>query len=76
MIRTLALIWAPNPDYCKDDKNSVAENACDEVVMVVVGTLGECSPHVSQQHRSDLSLKAIDHALTRFYLKIVFFENR
>jgi hypothetical protein len=75
MIRTQILIWAPRPDCLLDDKDNVAENACDEVVMVAVGALCECSLHVSQQHHSDLSLKALDDAPRRFYLSNGMFQE-
>jgi hypothetical protein len=76
MIRTLAVNCAPIL-YCpKDDVKTAAENASDEIVMGAVQTLCQFSLLVSQQNHSDLSLKALDDSLTRFYQKTGIFRDQ
>jgi hypothetical protein len=69
MIRTLAVNCAPIFDCSKDDGQTAAENASNEMVMGAVQALCEFSLLVSQQNHSDLSLEALDDALKRFYTK-------
>jgi len=69
MIRTLAVTCAPNLDCSQDARKTVAETASDEMVLGAVLALCEFSLLVSQQNHSDLSLKALDDALKRFYQK-------
>jgi hypothetical protein len=63
MIRTLAGNCAPILDCSKDDRQTVAENASDEMVIGGVRALCEFSLLVSQQYHSDLSLEALDDPL-------------
>jgi hypothetical protein len=74
MIRTLAVNSAPILDFSKDEGQTAAENASDEMVMEAVQALCEFSLLVSQQNHSDLSLEALDNALKRFYKKKGFFR--
>jgi hypothetical protein len=67
MIRTLAVNCAPFRHCSNADGKAVAENPSDEIVMVAVRELFEFSLLVSQQNHLDLSLKALDDALTQFY---------
>jgi hypothetical protein len=67
MIRTLAVNCASVLDCAKNDGKTPAETASDEMVMGAVRALCEFSLLVSQQNQSDLSLTALDDALTRFY---------
>ena len=69
MIRTLAVNYAPILVCSTDDRKTAAETAYDEMVMGAVHALCEFSLLVSQQNHSDLSLKALDDALMRFYKK-------
>jgi len=76
MIRTLAVNCAPILDCFKDEGKTAAENASDELVMGVVWALCEFSLLASQQNHSDLSLKAQDDALKRFYQKKGIFRDQ
>jgi hypothetical protein len=67
MIRTLAANCAPILDCSKDDGKTAAENASNDMVMGAVRALCKFSLLVSLQYHSDLSLKALDNALKRFY---------
>jgi hypothetical protein len=67
MIRTLAVSCDPILDCFKDDGNTAAVNASDEMVMGAVLASCEFSLLVSQQNHSDLSLTALDNALKQFY---------
>jgi len=69
MIWTLAVNCTPILDCSKDDRKTVAEEASDAMVMGAVRALCEFSLLVSQHNHSDLSLKALDDALKRFYRK-------
>jgi hypothetical protein len=59
----------------KDDGKTAAENDSDTMVMGAVRALSEFSPLVSQQNHSDLSLKALEDALKRFYQKKCIFRE-
>ena len=76
MIGTLSVNCAPNLDCFKDDRETAAEKALDEIVMGAVWTVCEFSLLVSQQNHSDLSLTALDDALKRFTTRTLAFENR
>jgi len=77
MIRTLAVNCAPILHCSKDDGNTPAETASDEMVMGVVRALCEFALLVSQQNHSDLSLTALEDALKRFYkMKGAFREQK
>jgi len=76
MIRTLAVNCVPILVCSKDDGKAAAETASDEMVMGAVWALCEFSLLVSQQNHLDLSLKALNDALKRFYTKKCFFVNR
>jgi len=69
MIWTLAVNCVPILVSSKDDGKTAAETASNEMVMGAVRALCEFSLLVSQQNHSDLSLKALDDALKRFYKK-------
>jgi hypothetical protein len=69
MIRTLAVNCAPILDCSKDDGKTAAENAFDEMVRGEVRALRAFSLLVSQTNHSELSLKALDDGLKRFYQK-------
>jgi hypothetical protein len=69
MVRTLADNCTPILVYSKDDGKTAEETASDEMVMGAVRALCECSPLVSQQNHSELSLNALDDALQRVYQK-------
>ena len=56
-------------DCSKDDRQTAAETATDEIVIGTVQALCEVTILVSQQNHSDLSLKALDDAVNRFYQK-------
>jgi len=53
----------------KEDGKTVAENATNEIIMGALLAFCEFSLLVSQRNHSDLSLKAPDKSLTRFYHK-------
>jgi hypothetical protein len=76
MIRTLAVNCAPILVCSTDDWKTVAETASDEIVMGAVRALCEFSLLVSQQNHSDLSLKAPENALKRFYQKKGIFREQ
>jgi hypothetical protein len=76
MIRTLAVNCAPILVFSTDDGKPAAETASDEMVMGAVQALSEFSLLVSQQNHSDLSLKALDDALKRFYQKNGIFREQ
>jgi len=76
MIRTLAVNCAPNLVCSKDDGKTAVETASDEMVMGGVQALCEFSLLVCQQNYSDLSLKALDDALKRFYTKKGIFREQ
>jgi hypothetical protein len=76
MIRTLAVNCAPILVCSTDDGKTAAETASDEMVMGAVRALCEFSLLVSQQNHSDLSLKALDDALKRFYQKKGIFREQ
>ena len=76
MIRTLAVNCAPILVCSKDDGKTAGETASNEMVMGAVWALCEFSLLVSQQNHSDLSLKALDDALKRFYQKKGIFEHQ
>jgi len=76
MIRTLAVNCAPILVCSTDDGKTAAETASDEMVMGAVRELCEFSLLVSQQNHSDLSLKALDDALKRFYQKKGIFREQ
>jgi hypothetical protein len=65
MIRTQAVNCAPILDCSKDDGEPPAETASDEMVIGAVRALSEFSLLVRQQNHSELSLTALDNALTR-----------
>jgi len=67
IIRTLAANCASILHCSKDHGKTLAETASDDMVMGAVRALCEFSVLVSQQNHSDLSLTALDNALTRFY---------
>jgi hypothetical protein len=69
MIRTLAVNYAPILVCSKNDRKTAAETASDEMVMGAICASREFSLLVSQQNHSDLSFKALDDALKRFYRK-------
>ena len=69
MIRTLAVNCAPILVCSTEDEKTAVETASDEIVTGAVRALCEFSLLVSQQNHSDLSLKALDHTLKRFYQK-------
>jgi len=69
MIRTLAVNCAPILVCSTDDGKTAAETASDEMVMAAVRAECEFSLLVSRQNHSDVSLKAPDDALKRFYQK-------
>jgi hypothetical protein len=60
MIRTLAVNCAPILDCSKDDGETPAETASNEMVMGAVRVLCEFSLLVRQQNHSDLSITALD----------------
>jgi len=66
MIRTLAVTCAPRPLCSKDDGETGAESASDDMVMGAVRALCEFSLLVGQQNQSNLSLTALDNALMQF----------
>jgi len=76
MIRTLAVNCAPILVCSTDDGKTVAETASNEMVMGAVRALCEFSLLVSQQNHSDLSRKALDDALKRFYHKKGIFRKQ
>jgi len=76
MIRILAVNCAPILDFSKDDGETVAENTSDEMVTGAVQALCEFSLLVGQPNHSDLSLKALDNPLKRFYQKKGSFRER
>jgi len=76
MIRSLAVNCAAILDCSKDDGKTATENASDEMVMGAVRALCEFSLLVSQQNHSDLSLKALEDALKRFYQKKGIFREQ
>ena len=67
MIRTLAVVCARILVCSKDVGKTAMETASDEMAMGAVRASCEYSLLVSQQNHSDLSLKALDDALKRFY---------
>jgi len=69
IIRTPAVNCTPILDCSRDDGETAAENAFDEMVMGAVRVLCQFSLLVSQQNHSDLSLQALDDALKRLYQK-------
>jgi len=69
IIRTLAVSCAPILDCSQDARKTAAETAADEMEMGAVWAVCESSLLVSQQNHSDLSLTALDGALTRLYKK-------
>jgi hypothetical protein len=69
MIRTLVVNYAPILDCSKDDGETPAEAASDEMIMGAVRALCEFSLLVSHQNHSDISLTALDNVLKRFYKK-------
>jgi len=69
MIRTLAVNCAAILVCSTEDEKTAAETASDDIVTGAALALCEFSSLVSQQNHSDLSLKALDHALKRFYQK-------
>jgi len=69
MIRTVAVNCTPIVVCSRDDGKTAAETASDEMVMGAVEALCQFCLFVSQQNHSDLSLKALDDALKRFYQK-------
>jgi len=76
IIRTLAVNCTPILDCSKDDGETAAEKASEEIVMGAVWALCEFSLLVSQQNHSDISLKALDDALKRCCQKKgIFREN-
>jgi hypothetical protein len=76
MIRNLAVNCTPILDCSKDEGKTPAEIASDQIVMGAVRALCEFSPLVSQQNHSDLSLTALEDALTRFHEKGAFREQK
>ena len=60
----------------KNDGKTAAETASHEMVMGAVRALCEFSLLVSQRNHSDLSLKALDDALKRFYQKKGIFQEQ
>jgi len=76
MIRTLAVNCAPILVCSTDDGITAAETASDEMVIGAVQALCKFSLIVSQQNHSDLSLKALDDALKRFYQKKGIFREQ
>jgi hypothetical protein len=69
MIRTLGVDGAPILVCSKDDRKTAVETASDEMVMGAVRAVCEFSLLIRQQNHSELSLKALDDALKRFYQK-------
>ena len=69
MIRTLAVNCAQILVCFKNDRKTVAETASHELVMGAVRALCEICLLVSQQNHSDVSLKAVEDAVKRFYQK-------
>ena len=76
MIRTLAVNCARILVCSTDDRKTAAETASDEMVIGAVRALCEFPLLVSQQHHSDLSLKALDDALKRFCQKKGIFREQ
>jgi len=76
MIRTLAVDCAPIRVCSTENEKTAAETASDEMVMRAVRALCEFSLLVSQQSHSDLSLKALDDALKRFYQRRCIFQDQ
>jgi hypothetical protein len=76
MIRTLAVNCAPILVCSKDDRKTVAETASDEMIMGAVQALCEFPLLVSKQNHLDLSLKALDDVLKRFYRKKCIFRKQ
>jgi len=75
MIRTLAVHCAPILVCSKDDGKTAAETVSNEMVMGAVWALCEFSLLVSQRNHLDRSLKALDDALMRFYIKKCIFSQ-
>jgi len=69
MIRTPSVNCAPILDCSKDDGKTAEGTASDAMVMGALGALCEFSLHVSQQNHPDLSLTALDDAVTLFHMK-------
>jgi hypothetical protein len=69
IIRTLAVNGAPILVSSKDDRKTVAEMACDGMVLGAIRALCVFSLLVSQQNHSDQSVKALNYVLQRFYEK-------
>jgi hypothetical protein len=76
MIRTLAVNCTPILDWPQDAGTTAVETACDEIVLGAVRALWEFSLLACEQNHSDLSLKALDNALKRFYQKKGIFRNQ
>jgi len=76
MIRTPAVNGSPILDCSQDAGKTAAENASDEMAMGAERVLRQCSLLVSQQNHSDLSVKARDDALKRFYQKKDIFRDQ
>jgi len=72
----MAVNCTPILDCSKDDRKTEAEKASDEMVMGAVRASCEFSLLVSQQNHSDLSRKALDDALKRFYQKKGIFREQ
>jgi len=60
----------------KDDRKTVVETACNEMVMGAVRAICEFSLLVTQHNHSDLSLNALDDALKPFYHKKGIFREQ
>jgi hypothetical protein len=76
IIRTLAVDCAPMLVSSSDNGETAAETASDEMVMGAVRAFCEFSLLVSRQNHSDLSLKALDDTLKRFYQKKGIFREQ
>jgi len=76
MIRTLEVNCAAIHDSSQDAGKTAAETGSDLIVMESVRVLCEFSLLVSQQHHSNLSLKALDNALKRFHQKQGIFQDQ
>jgi len=76
MIRPLAVNCAPILEYSNDDGKTGVENTSDEMELRAVWALSEFSLLVSPQNHSDLSLKALDNVLKRFYQKKNMFREK
>jgi hypothetical protein len=69
LIRTLEANCTTILNYSRDDRATVAENTCSEMVRGAVRALREFCLFVRQQNHFYLSLKVLDDALDQFMQK-------